>query len=124
MSLEPIDLAAVRENRIEVIGKRKQRDFDGCQHHKHEVDLKLRRVTCQDCGEILDPIEVILQYVDYWERSRIHLEKLAELDRAYRERERDKELRQWARRVAQHGGVWACRLDGRRTMYWDGGQHA
>ena len=36
-----------------------------CSHNRVEVCEQLRRVTCQDCDEQLDPVEVII----YWARN-------------------------------------------------------
>jgi hypothetical protein len=118
--MEPIDLAAFREQHIELIGERKSRDWSGCQHQKHIVDTQLRRVTCKECGEVLDPIEVLLFYIDFWNRQKWALIELRAAELKQRREYEDKELRRMARMVAKQGGVWACSLDGPRTWYWDG----
>ena len=46
----------------------KRRDYAGCQHHQTLVSEELRRVTCADCGELLDPVEVILLWAREWSR--------------------------------------------------------
>jgi len=40
----------------------RRRSFGDCRHVRVLVDADLRRVECRECGEILDPIEVLLQF--------------------------------------------------------------
>lgn len=43
----------------------KREKWDDCKHEKRYIDSKLRRVTCQQCEEILDTFEVLLQLCNY-----------------------------------------------------------
>jgi hypothetical protein len=88
MLIDPIDLAAIREGRIATIGRIVgELVYEGdCQHPHHVIDATLRRVTCEDCGEILDPIEVILEYAKFWQRQSAALEHLTKLRKAEYER--------------------------------------
>jgi hypothetical protein len=75
-------------------------------------------VTCEDCGEILDPIEVILEYAKFWQRQSAALEHLTKLRKAEYEKADLADLRRWARRVAKDGGIWSCDLQD-HTMSWE-----
>jgi hypothetical protein len=46
----------------------KQRVYSGCQHVAVLVDEVLRRVTCKTCDELLDPVEVLLEYAHHERR--------------------------------------------------------
>ena len=59
----------------------KQRTLNECRHTRVIVDPKLRRVECRDCEEILDPIEVLVQYASkerQFQYRREALQKMAD----------------------------------------------
>ena len=55
----------------------KSRTINECRHTRVVVDPKLRRVECRDCEEILDPVEVLVQYANkerqfHYRREALH----------------------------------------------------
>lgn len=70
----------------------------GCQHRQKVLDDKLRIVTCDECGERMDPFETLNEHVQNW---RIFHGPLVESMRAYKaDRRRDQEdFRNWWARV-------------------------
>ena len=76
----------------------KKRDFMACQHASVVVDEALRRVACKSCGEILDPVEVLLYWSRHWERYATSVLGLRqEQDRRSKEIERLKQVEANAR---------------------------
>ncbi len=53
-----------------------------CTHNRSEIDIKARRLTCRDCGVALDPIDVIAQWAQRWDRERLRVRDEHQLDRA------------------------------------------
>jgi hypothetical protein len=74
---------------------RKQRDYKPeCPHHHKEINPRLRRIKCVDCGETLDPIECLLDLAGYRAECQYRLEHI----QAYRVKELEKEAREMARK--------------------------
>jgi len=59
----------------------KRSSFGDCRHTRVIVDPKLRRVTCRDCDEVLDPIEVIIQTANKERQYQYRREAVLELTR-------------------------------------------
>jgi|GEM_PF-4401895 len=57
----------------------KPRMINECRHTRVRVDPKLRRVECRDCEEILDPVEVLLQYANKERQFRYRREALDDI---------------------------------------------
>jgi hypothetical protein len=75
---------------------RKPRDYaePECKHRHKELDPRLRKIECLDCGKTLDPIECLLDRADYLASCRYHLEAV----QAYKVKELEKEARDLARK--------------------------
>ncbi len=55
----------------------------GCEHDYIDIDTVLRRVTCRECGHILDPIQCLETVFAEWENfdrraSRIRIKETGE----------------------------------------------
>lgn len=53
-----------------------------CEHPHFVLDEKFSTVTCEKCGERLQPFDILLQHAEYWERM------LRDRDAAYEAHER------------------------------------
>lgn len=42
--------------------------YKDCEHWRTLIDENLRTVKCRDCGEQLDPVEVLILWAEHWER--------------------------------------------------------
>lgn len=73
---------------------RKPHVYGGCQHKYAEVDEQLWRLECQDCHEVLDPINFLLTVVALYEERDYKFKKIEEFEAQQRaKRERDRERR-------------------------------
>lgn len=65
-----------------------------CKHAAKMIDEELRRVSCRGCGEVLDPIQVLIEHVQNW---RMYHGPLLEEMRLHRERRRreDESFEEW-----------------------------
>lgn len=63
----------------------KKRTFNECRHTRVIVDPRLRRVECRDCGETLDPVEVLLQYANKERQFHYRREALDKMQERVRE---------------------------------------
>lgn len=83
-----------------------------CLHRRSVIDERLRIVSCKDCGEKLDPIEVLLDLARHWRRESWAAKRIEEHEA--KERQRDLERRQ--RHVQRHMVCDGCGLESRLTV--------
>lgn len=83
--------------------------------HEAIVDVKLRRVTCKQCEETLDPIEVLLECVKYFQVIQWKLDTIREHEK------KDRQL-SWAKmRRNKRTGTYENSRGGYRIERSDGG---
>lgn len=83
MTAEIIDLAKAREEResgLSIVDESRERK-PGCRHPQVDVWQRAPRVECRDCGERLDPHQVLLAFA-LEERKFQHIGDQAERKRA------------------------------------------
>src|SRR5690242_6403418 len=76
----------------------KDQDWLGCKHLRTVVDDRLRVVTCKECGEKLDPIEVLLDIAKAWRSESFHARRI----RDFEAKRRDEAMERDKRFVRQH----------------------
>lgn len=70
---------------------RKPHNYEGCRHKYAEVDEGLWRLECQDCHEVLDPINFLLTVVAIYEERDYKFKMIEEFqakEQAKREKRR------------------------------------
>lgn len=75
---------------------RKKQNYTGCKHQHAEVDEVARKVTCQDCGIEIDPVQFLLYVIAHFEEKDYKYQKILEFER----KEQKKEARRSARRAS------------------------
>ena len=89
----------------------KDRAWDACNHRRTLIDERLRVVDCKDCGERLDPVEVLLDIARSWRSESFHAKRIEDFQRKEYENETERERRFVRQHVVCHG----CGLQTRQT---------
>lgn len=109
---EPGEIINIADMRTERLSIRSPQEPRACAHRRSRIDDKLRIVECRDCGERLDPIEVLLDIAKNWR----HESWAAERIRDHEAKERAKELERRQRHVRLHMRCHGCGLETRLTV--------
>lgn len=83
-----------------------------CRHKRATIDPVLRIVTCRECKERLDPVEVLIDIARHWRSESARARAIA--DHEAKERRKDLEKRQ--RHVQRHMVCDGCGLESRKTV--------
>lgn len=111
VSAEVIDIADARVERLGLREPEWRSLEQRCGHKHSDIDEKLHAVLCRDCGERLDPIEVLIDIAKNWRSESMHAKRIA----AYQRDEWDKETDRRKRRVRVHVRCHGCGIESRLT---------